>query len=66
MKYEISVTDAIESGVARTLFGRKGQVPELKQKDRSAQQFRRRIALNTPIQGTAADLMKKAMDSGQR
>lgn len=63
---EKSVTDALENGVARTLFGRKRQVPELKQKDRSTQQFGRRIALNTPIQGTAADLMKKAMiDIGQ-
>lgn len=58
---EQSVADALETGVAETLFGRKRQVPELKQKDRSAQQFGRRIALNTPIQGTAADLMKKAM-----
>jgi DNA polymerase-1 len=58
---EQSVTDALETGVAKTLFGRKRQVPELKQKDRAAQQFGRRIALNTPIQGTAADLMKKAM-----
>lgn len=63
---EKSVTDALENGVAKTLFGRKRQVPELKQKDRSTQQFGRRIALNTPIQGTAADLMKKAMiDIGQ-
>jgi DNA polymerase-1 len=58
---EKSVSDASESGVAKTLFGRKRQVPELKQKDRSVRQFGRRIALNTPIQGTAADLMKKAM-----
>ena len=58
---EKSVSDASTNGVAKTLFGRKRQVPELKQKDRSVQQFGRRIALNTPIQGTAADLMKKAM-----
>ena len=56
-----SVTEALESGVAKTLFGRKRPVPELQHKDRTAQQFGRRIALNTPIQGTAADLMKKAM-----
>jgi DNA polymerase-1 len=58
---EKSVTDALKNGVAKTLFGRKRPVPELKQKDRTVQQFGRRIALNTPIQGTAADLMKKAM-----
>ena len=56
-----SVNEALEKGMAITLFGRKRPVPELKQKDRFAQQFGRRIALNTPIQGTAADLMKKAM-----
>ncbi len=58
---EQSVTDALTNGVAKTLFGRKRPVPELRQKDRAVQQFGRRIALNTPIQGTAADLMKKAM-----
>jgi DNA polymerase-1 len=56
-----SVADALEKGEAQTLFGRKRQIPELKHKDRMAQQAGRRIALNTPIQGTAADLMKKAM-----
>lgn len=58
---EKSVAEALESGVAKTLFGRKRPVPELRHKERTAQQFGRRIALNTPIQGTAADLMKKAM-----
>jgi DNA polymerase-1 len=58
---EKSVTEALESGVAKTLFGRKRPVPELRHKERTVQQFGRRIALNTPIQGTAADLMKKAM-----
>ena len=58
---EKSVTDAQESGVSKTLFGRQRPVPELRHNDRTAQQFGRRIALNTPIQGTAADLMKKAM-----
>lgn len=55
------VDDAFKKGEAQTLFGRKRQIPELKHKDRLAQQAGRRIALNTPIQGTAADLMKKAM-----
>jgi len=58
---EKSVRDAQNKGFAETLFGRKRQVPELRHKDRAVQQFGRRIALNTPIQGTAADLMKKAM-----
>ncbi len=58
---EKSVRDAQNKGFAETLFGRKRQVPELRHTDRTVQQFGRRIALNTPIQGTAADLMKKAM-----
>lgn len=56
-----SVEEAKEKGYSETLYGRKRQVPELRQNDRLAQQAGRRIALNTPIQGTAADLMKKAM-----
>ncbi len=55
------VAKAQRTGFSETLFGRKRQVPELKQKEKYAQQAGRRIALNTPIQGTAADLMKKAM-----
>ncbi len=58
---EKSVKDAQEKGYSETLFGRKRQVPELQHKNKSIQQAGRRIALNTPIQGTAADLMKKAM-----
>ena len=60
---ENKVQEAQEKGCSETLFGRKRQVPELKQKERFAQQAGRRIALNTPIQGAAADLMKKAMIS---
>jgi DNA polymerase-1 len=55
------VRAAEEKGFTTTLFGRIRQVPELKQRDRNVQQAGRRIALNAPIQGSAADLMKKAM-----
>jgi len=55
------VTDAEKTGFSRTLMGRLRQVPELLQKNRVAREAGRRIALNTPIQGSAADLMKKAM-----
>ena len=58
---EKKVQEATEKGYSETLFGRKRQVPELKQKERFAQQAGRRIALNTPIQGSAADIIKKAM-----
>ena len=55
------VKKAGERGFTETLYGRVRQVPELKQKDRMIQQAGRRIALNAPIQESAADLMKKAM-----
>jgi len=58
---EAVVDRAEERGFTETLYGRVRQVPELKQKDRMTQQAGRRIALNAPIQGSAADLMKKAM-----
>jgi len=58
---EKKVKEAWKKGYSETLFGRKRQVPELKHADKMTQQAGRRIALNTPIQGTAADLMKKAM-----
>lgn len=58
---EAAVQEAQEKGYTQTLFGRIRQVPELKQKDKAIQQAGRRIALNAPIQGSAADLMKKAM-----
>jgi DNA polymerase-1 len=58
---EDTVRKAAEKGFTETIFGRVRQVPELRQKDRMVQQAGRRIALNAPIQGSAADLMKKAM-----
>jgi len=58
---EEKVQEAKEKGFSETLLGRKRQVPELKHADKLTQQAGRRIALNTPIQGTAADIIKKAM-----
>jgi len=58
---EACIKRAEEKGYSETLFGRKRPIPELKSKNKTIQQAGRRIALNTPIQGTAADLMKKAM-----
>jgi len=55
------IKDATEKGYSETLLGRKRQVPELKQKNKLTRQAGQRIAVNTPIQGTAADLIKKAM-----
>jgi len=58
---EQCVTSAQKKGYSETLFGRRRQVPELRHQNKTVQQAGRRIALNTPIQGTAADVMKKAM-----
>jgi DNA polymerase-1 len=58
---EETVRKAEEKGYTETIFGRVRQVPELQQRDRTVQQAGRRIALNAPVQGSAADLMKKAM-----
>jgi len=55
------VESAATRGFAETMFGRKRPVPELKQSDRMSREAGKRIALNMPIQGTAADIMKKAM-----
>jgi DNA polymerase-1 len=48
-------------GCVRTLFGRVRYFPEMQTADRNARQQAIRAAVNTPIQGTAADLIKKAM-----
>ncbi len=55
------VDEARDRGYSETILGRKRQVPELRQADRNIQQAGRRIALNTPIQGSAADIIKRAM-----
>ena len=55
------VDDAAALGYSETLVGRKRPVPELKSTDNAVRQAGRRIALNNPLQGTAADIMKKAM-----
>lgn len=56
-----SIRKAEEKGFAETMFGRRRPVPQLKHKNSKVRQAGERIALNTPIQGTAADLMKIAM-----
>ena len=55
------VTDARENGYTQTLYGRKRYIPELKSSNFNIRQGAERIALNSPIQGTAADLIKLAM-----
>ena len=55
------VEDAREIGYTETLYGRKRYIPELKSSNFNVRSGAERIALNTPIQGTAADLIKLAM-----
>ena len=55
------VQKAQQEGFVETLMGRRRYVPELKSKQWNMRQFGERVAQNSPIQGTAADLIKKAM-----
>ncbi|MDO4269980.1 MAG: DNA polymerase I [Eubacteriales bacterium] len=52
---------AKEKGYVETLFGRRRALPELQSKNFNIRSFGERVAMNTPIQGTAADIIKIAM-----
>ncbi|MDD2518438.1 MAG: DNA polymerase I [Bacilli bacterium] len=56
-----TVKDAYEKGYVKTLFNRKRNILELSNKNYMIRQQGERIALNTPIQGTSADIIKKSM-----
>ena len=55
------VETAKEKGYVETEFKRRRYIPELKSNNYMVRQFGQRVAMNTPIQGTAADIMKIAM-----
>ena len=55
------VLDAHSTGFVKTLFGRKRNIPELNNKNYLIRSSGERMALNTPIQGTSADILKMAM-----
>lgn len=55
------VSDAKEKGYAETMFGRRRPVPELSSSNFMQRSFGERVAMNSPIQGTAADIIKIAM-----
>ena len=55
------VSKAKENGYAVTMFGRRRPIPELKSGNYMTRSFGERIAMNSPIQGTAADIIKIAM-----
>ena len=58
---DMIIKDAYDSGYVRTLFNRKRNIDELFNSNFMIRQSGERIALNTPIQGTSADIIKKAM-----
>ena len=56
-----TVEEVRETGVSKTLLGRRRPIPDMKSRNPSARSFAERTAVNTPLQGTAADLLKLAM-----
>ena len=63
-QYMEEVTEkAKNEGYVETLFGRRRYIPELKSSNYMVREFGKRAAMNTPIQGTAADIMKIAMNN---
>ena len=58
---ESTLTEVRQSGFTRTLFGRVRPIPDINARNPNARGFAERTAVNTPLQGTAADLMKVAM-----
>ena len=56
-----AIADARETGQTRTMFGRIRYLPDIDSPNRTLQGYAERAAINTPIQGTAADIMKLAM-----
>lgn len=58
---ERTIADATETGYTETIFRRRRYIPELRSANKMTQAFGRRIAMNAPIQGSSADIMKIAM-----
>ena len=58
---DLQVKLAREQGYVETLFGRRRYIPEIKEKNFNLRAFAERTAANTPLQGSAADLIKLAM-----
>jgi DNA polymerase-1 len=58
---ETTIADCRKTGMSKTLFGRERPIPDIESKNPNARNFAERTAVNTPLQGTAADLIKLAM-----
>jgi DNA polymerase-1 len=55
------ISFARENGYVTTISGRRRRIPEIDSRNRNAREFAERTAINTPVQGSAADLIKLAM-----
>jgi DNA polymerase-1 len=58
---DATIAEVRRTGVARTLFGRERAIPDINARNPNARGFAERVAVNSPLQGTAADLIKLAM-----
>jgi DNA polymerase-1 len=56
-----TIEEARRTGMVKTIFGRRRYVPDIHSRNPAARNAAERTAVNTPIQGTAADLIKRAM-----
>jgi DNA polymerase I len=56
-----TIAEVRQSGVSKTLLGRRRPIPDMQSRNPAARSFAERTAVNTPLQGTAADLIKVAM-----
>ena len=59
------IESAKQSGMAVTMFGRRRTLPDINSKNFTRRSFAERTAMNTPIQGSAADIIKLAMNAVQ-
>jgi DNA polymerase I len=58
---DATIAEARRSGVVRTLFGRRRLVPDINNRNGQVRAAAERVTVNMPIQGTAADILKRAM-----
>ena len=58
---DATVEEARQTGVVKTMFGRRRLVPELNSRNGQIRMAAERATVNMPIQGTAADILKRAM-----
>ena len=63
---DATVAEAKEHGFAETMFGRRRHIPELKARNAVQRGFGERTAMNHPMQGSAADIIKMAMNEVAR